>query len=187
MRTGGLTPLALSLTATLASACMPPGASSILSTSTSPPQSSSSASSQPTDPADEYVDEVGALAQRRGGVHYRMVARHLIQNESRDELVRIVQRRAPVYDKSRDGHYNLISALHNSLRGHDPDAALYWLARMLDGGEDRLFVARRLVRMAVEDTGLADTRALSQAVATKDTFDFLGSPEGELSLAQATI
>ena len=89
MRTGGLTPLALSLTATLASACMPPGASSILSTSTSPPQSSSSASSQPTDPADEYVDEVGALAQRRGGVHYRMVARHLIQNESRDELVRI--------------------------------------------------------------------------------------------------
>lgn len=109
------------------------------------------------------------------------------QTLGRDELVRIVQRRAPVYDKSRDGHYNLISALHKSVRGSDPDAALYWLARMLDGGEDRLFVARRLVRMAVEDIGLADPQALSQALAAKDTFDFLGSPEGELALAQATI
>ncbi len=105
----------------------------------------------------------------------------------RASLVKLVQRRAPLYDKGRDGHYNLISALHKSVRGSDPDAALYWLARMLDGGEDRLFLARRLVRMAVEDIGLADPQALVQALAAKDTFDFLGSPEGELALAQATI
>jgi putative ATPase len=98
-----------------------------------------------------------------------------------------VQRRTPLYDKSREGHYNLISALHKSVRGSDPDAALYWLARMLDGGEDRLFLARRLVRMAIEDIGLADPHALVQALAAKDTYDFLGSPEGELALAQATI
>ena len=106
---------------------------------------------------------------------------------NRDALARVVQRRAPLYDKSRDGHYNLISALHKAVRGSDPDAALYWLARMLDGGEDRLFLARRLVRMAIEDIGLADPQALQQALAAKDTFDFLGSPEGELALAQATI
>lgn len=106
---------------------------------------------------------------------------------NRDALARVVQRRAPLYDKSRDGHYNLISALHKAVRGSDPDAALYWLARMLDGGEDRLFLARRLVRMAIEDIGLADPQALPQALAAKDTFDFLGSPEGELALAQATI
>ncbi len=105
----------------------------------------------------------------------------------RAALVKLVQRRAPLYDKGRDGHYNLISALHKSVRGSDPDAALYWLARMLDGGEDRLFICRRLVRMAVEDIGLADPQALTQALAAKDTFDFLGSPEGELALAQATI
>lgn len=105
----------------------------------------------------------------------------------RAHLIKLVQRRAPLYDKCRDGHYNLISALHKSVRGSDPDAALYWLARMLDGGEDRLFIARRLVRMAVEDIGLADPAALTQAVAAKDSFEFLGSPEGELALAQATI
>ena len=105
----------------------------------------------------------------------------------RDGLIKLVQRRAPLYDKGRDGHYNLISALHKSVRGSDPDAALYWLCRMLDGGEDRLFIARRLVRMAVEDIGLADPNALVQVLAAKDTFDFLGSPEGELALAQATI
>lgn len=105
----------------------------------------------------------------------------------RDGLTTLVQQRAPLYDKGRDGHYNLISALHKSVRGSDPDAALYWLARMLVGGEDRLFVARRLVRMAVEDIGLADPQALHQALAAKDTYDFLGSPEGELALAQATI
>jgi putative ATPase len=105
----------------------------------------------------------------------------------REKLSKLVQRRAPLYDKSRDGHYNLISALHKAVRGSDPDAALYWLCRMLDGGEDRLFLARRLVRMAIEDIGLADPQALTQALAAKDTFDFLGSPEGELALAQATI
>lgn len=109
------------------------------------------------------------------------------EDVDREGLVRLVQRRAPLYDKGRDGHYNLISALHKSVRGSDPDAALYWLCRMLDGGEDRLFIARRLVRMAVEDIGLADPQAVVQAIAAKDTFDFLGSPEGELALAQATI
>jgi putative ATPase len=106
---------------------------------------------------------------------------------TREALTKLVQRRAPLFDKGGDGHYNLISALHKSVRGSDPDAALYWLARMLDGGEDRLFIARRLVRMAVEDIGMADPQALVQALAAKDTFDFLGSPEGELALAQTTI
>jgi putative ATPase len=106
---------------------------------------------------------------------------------TRDALIKLVQRRAPLYDKSREGHYNLISALHKSVRGSDPDAALYWLARMLDGGEDRLFLARRLVRMAIEDIGLADPQALVQALAAKETYDFLGSPEGELALAQTVI
>ena len=102
-------------------------------------------------------------------------------------LTSLVQRRAPLYDKSREGHYNLISALHKSVRGSDPDAALYWLSRMLDGGEDPLFLARRLVRMAIEDIGLADPQAVVQTLAAKDVYDFLGSPEGELALAQATI
>jgi putative ATPase len=106
---------------------------------------------------------------------------------TREALTSLVQRRAPLYDKSRDGHYNLISALHKSVRGSDPDASLYWLARMLDGGEDRLFIARRLVRMAIEDIGLADPQALVQALAAKDVYDFLGTPEGELALAQATV
>jgi putative ATPase len=105
----------------------------------------------------------------------------------REALTDLVQRRAPLYDKSRDGHYNLISALHKAVRGSDPDASLYWLARMLDGGEDRLYIARRLVRMAIEDIGLADPQALVQALSAKDVYDFLGSPEGELALAQATI
>ncbi len=105
----------------------------------------------------------------------------------REKLVKLVQRRAPLYDKSREGHYNLISALHKSVRGSDPDAALYYFCRMLDGGEDRLFLARRLVRMAVEDIGLADPQALVVTNAAKDAFDFLGSPEGELALAEAVI
>ena len=104
-----------------------------------------------------------------------------------DDLQRIVQRRAPVYDKSQDGHYNLISALHKSVRGSDPDAALYYLARMLDAGEDPLYLGRRLVRMAVEDIGMADPQALVIANAAKDAYDYLGSPEGELALAQAAI
>lgn len=102
-------------------------------------------------------------------------------------LAQIVQRRAPIYDKAQEGHYNLISALHKTVRGSDPDAALYYLARMLDAGEDPLFLARRIVRMAVEDIGLADPQALVIANAAKDAYDFLGSPEGELALAQAVI
>jgi len=104
-----------------------------------------------------------------------------------EQLQEIIQRRAPIYDKGQEGHYNLISALHKTIRGSDPDAALYYLARMLDAGEDRLFIARRLVRAAVEDIGLADPQALVIANAAKDAFDFLGSPEGELALAQAAV
>ncbi|MCC5995573.1 MAG: replication-associated recombination protein A [Oceanicaulis sp.] len=102
-------------------------------------------------------------------------------------LGQLVQRRAPIYDKTGDGHYNLISALHKSIRGSDPDAALYWLARMLEAGEAPLFLARRLVRMANEDIGLADPGAVHAALAAKDVYDFLGSPEGELALAQAVV
>ncbi|WP_019221654.1 replication-associated recombination protein A [Bartonella senegalensis] len=102
-------------------------------------------------------------------------------------LQKIIQRRAPIYDKGRDGHYNLISALHKSVRGSDPDAALYYLARMFDAGEDPLYIGRRLVRMAVEDVGLADPQALVICNAAKDAYDYLGSPEGELALAQACL
>ena len=102
-------------------------------------------------------------------------------------LQEVVQRRAPIYDKSQDGHYNLMSALHKSVRGSDPDAALYWFARMLDAGEDRLYIARRIVRMAAEDVGLADPQALAITSAAKDAFDFLGSPEGELAIAEALV
>lgn len=102
-------------------------------------------------------------------------------------LAGVLQKRAPAYDKSREEHYNLISALHKSVRGSDPDAALYWLARMLNGGEDPLYLARRIVRMAVEDIGEADPLSILIANAAKDTYDFLGSPEGELALAQAVV
>lgn len=102
-------------------------------------------------------------------------------------LAGVLQRRAPAYDKSREEHYNLISALHKSVRGSDPDAALYWLARMLNGGEDPLYLARRIVRMAVEDIGEADPLSILVANAAKDTYHFLGSPEGELALAQAVV
>ena len=102
-------------------------------------------------------------------------------------LSEAIQKRAPIYDKAREGHYNLISALHKAVRGSDPDAALYWLARMLAGGEDPLYITRRVVRMAVEDIGLADPQALTHALAAKDAYDFLGSPEGELAVAQAVL
>ncbi len=102
-------------------------------------------------------------------------------------LAALLHRRMPVYDKDREGHYNLISALHKAVRGSDPQAALYYLARMLVGGEEPLFLARRLVRMAIEDIGLADPQALVQCIAAKDCYDFLGSPEGELALAQACL
>lgn len=103
------------------------------------------------------------------------------------QLAKLLHRRMPVYDKDRDGHYGLISALHKSLRGSDPDAALYYLARMLTAGEEPLYVLRRLVRFASEDIGLADPQALVQCLAAKDAYDFLGSPEGELAIVQACL
>jgi len=103
------------------------------------------------------------------------------------ELSELLHRRVPVYDKDREGHYNLISALHKSLRGSDPQAALYYLARMLVAGEEPLYVIRRLVRFASEDVGLADPQALIQCLAAKDAYDFLGSPEGELAIVQACL
>ena len=102
-------------------------------------------------------------------------------------LIALVQRRAPLYDKAEEGHYNLISALHKSLRGSDVDAGLYWLARMLAGGEDPNYIARRLVRFAVEDIGMADPQALAQAIAGWEAFERLGSPEGELAIAQVVL
>ncbi len=102
-------------------------------------------------------------------------------------LTAIAQRRMPLYDKAQEGHYNLISALHKALRGSDTDAALYWFARMIDGGEDPRYIARRLVRFAVEDVGLADPQALVQALAAWEAYERLGSPEGELALVQCVI
>jgi len=133
-----------------------------------------------------------SLADGDGRYLLTLVEQVFISVPSQDEisaekLINLIQRRAPLYDKSRDEHYNIISALHKSVRGSDPDAALYWLARMLVGGEGPLYIARRLVRMAIEDIGLADPQALVQANAAKDAYDFLGSPEGELALAQATV
>ena len=106
---------------------------------------------------------------------------------NRESLAAIVQERVPLYDKSGDEHHKLVSALHKSLRGSDPDASLYWLARMLLGGENPLYIIRRLVRFAAEDIGLADPHALQHAIAAKDTYEFLGSPEGELAIAQLVI
>ncbi|MBT2495215.1 replication-associated recombination protein A [Microbacterium sp. ISL-59] len=102
-------------------------------------------------------------------------------------LAAAVQKRAPLYDKSQEGHYNLISALHKSMRGSDPDAALYWLSRMLLGGEDPLFIARRITRFANEDIGMADPNAVQQALAAWDVYERLGSPEGEIAIAQAVL
>ncbi|MEI9928832.1 MAG: replication-associated recombination protein A [Sphingomonas sp.] len=102
-------------------------------------------------------------------------------------LSALLQRRVAVYDKDREGHYNIISALHKSIRGSDPQAALYYLARMLTAGEEPLYVLRRLTRAAIEDIGLADPNALVQCIAAKDTYDFLGSPEGELAIVQACL
>ena len=104
-----------------------------------------------------------------------------------ERLQDVLQRRAPIYDKSQDGHYNLISALHKSIRGSDPQAALYYLCRMIDAGEDPMFLARRLIRMASEDIGLADPQALVIANAARDAYHMLGTPEGELALAQAAV
>jgi len=105
----------------------------------------------------------------------------------RDAVESVIERKILLYDKSGEEHFNLISALHKSIRSSDPDAALYWLARMLEGGEDRLYIARRLVRMAIEDIGLADPRALEQAMAAQRAAHFLGTPEGDLALGQVAI
>ncbi|KZK81162.1 Replication-associated recombination protein A [Pseudovibrio sp. Ad13] len=104
-----------------------------------------------------------------------------------ERLAEVVQRRAPIYDKTKDGHYNLISALHKSIRGSDPDAALYWMCRMLEGGEDPLYIIRRLTVMASEDIGMADPNALVQVNAARHAFQLVGSPEGEYALAQAAV
>ena len=106
---------------------------------------------------------------------------------SREVTIAVLEKPLPLYDKSGEQHFNVMSALHKAVRGSDVEAALYWLARMVVGGEDPLYIARRLVRMAVEDIGLADPRALSVALAAKDAYHFLGSPEGELALAEATV
>lgn len=122
-------------------------------------------------------DAVSDLVRRNSGE--RLITADLVRE--------IVQRKTELYDKSGEEHFNLISALHKSMRGSDPDAALYWLYRMLEGGEDPLYLARRIVRFAAEDVGLADPRALTIALAAKDTYHFLGSPEGELALAEAVV
>lgn len=126
------------------------------------------------------------------GRHFLTLVEEVFASETEGELdsaalATFLQRRAPTYDKNKEEHFNLISALHKSVRASDPDAALYWLARMLQGGEDPLFIARRLVRMASEDVGMADPSALRLCIAARDAFQFLGPPEGELALAQATL
>src|SRR3989338_3796312 len=142
--------------------------------------------------AAEAIDPLKALADGDGRYFLTMIEQ--IYNQApagkildAAGLFAIVQKRAPLYDKGDDGHYNLISALHKSVRGSDVNAALYWFARMLDGGEDPRYIARRMIRMAVEDIGLADPMAHLQCVAAAETFERLGSPEGELALSQALI
>jgi putative ATPase len=135
----------------------------------------------------------GLIAMADGDGRYVLTLAETLFAIGQDEpldsqgLAGVLQKRSPAYDKDREEHYNLISALHKSIRGSDPDAALYWLARMLAGGEEPLFIARRLVRAAVEDIGAADPTAILVATAAKDVYDFLGSPEGELALAQVVV
>ena len=142
------------------------------------------------------IDETGRqalFAMADGDGRYMIgLAEQLAQLKDRgpvppSRLATLLQKRAPLYDKGQEAHYNLISALHKSLRGSDVDAALYWFARMLDGGEDPKYIARRLVRFAVEDVGMADPQALTQTLAAWETYERLGSPEGELAIAQAVI
>ena len=130
-----------------------------------------------------------AMADGDGRYLLNMAEDVFVSPQQLDEngLMDLVQKRAPIYDKGQEGHYNLISALHKSLRGSDVDAALYWFARMLAGGENPLYIARRLVRFASEDIGMADPNALTQAIAAQDAFLALGSPEGELNIAQAVV
>lgn len=129
-------------------------------------------------------------AQGDGRYLYNLIEN--LRNSSADildeqKLREVLQKKPALFDKAGDQHYNLISALHKSVRGSDPDAALYWLARLLEGGEEPLFLARRLIRMAIEDIGLADPQALPLAIAARDAYEMLGSPEGELALAEVTV
>lgn len=131
------------------------------------------------------------LAQGDGRYLYNLIENFEGLNDAEpldiESLKNILQRRAPLFDKAGDEHYNLISALHKSIRGSDPDAALYWFCRLLEGGEEPLFIARRLIRTASEDIGLADPQALSLSIAGRDSYEMLGSPEGELALAQVVV
>jgi len=140
---------------------------------------------------EEARDHLVAMADGDARTLYNfcevLFAMHASKTLSRDDLVKTLHKRAPLYDKKQEAHYNLISALHKSMRGSDVDAALYWLCRMLAGGEDPLYIVRRLVRFAVEDIGMADPQALIQANAAKEAYDFLGSPEGELAIVQAVV
>lgn len=140
----------------------------------------------------EARESLKALADGDGRYFLTLIEQIYMQTPSgktldTQALFGLVQKRAPLYDKGDDAHYNLISALHKSVRGSDVNAALYWFARMLDGGESPRYLARRMVRMAVEDIGLADPAALTQCLAAADTYERLGSPEGELALSQALI
>jgi putative ATPase len=141
---------------------------------------------------DEALELIASYASGdcRSAYNTLEVAAQLVQDEKRITkaiAVEAVQQRVLVYDKQGEEHFNLISALHKSVRNSDPDAALYWLGRMLAGGEDPLYLARRIVRMAIEDIGLAAPEALNLCLSAKDTYDFLGSPEGELALAEAVV
>ena len=146
-----------------------------------------------TDDAIEALVQYAQGDARRALNALEALAKHVGQRAtgnaslSRDAVLQALEKPLPVYDKSGESHFNLMSALHKAVRGSDVEGALYWLARMLAGGEDPLYVARRLVRMATEDVGLADPRALAVALAAKDAYHFLGSPEGELALAQAAV
>ena len=144
----------------------------------------------PLDLTDDAQSALVAMADGDGRTLLNLVEQVMQMGTGPHDAKALSQRltrRAPVYDKSGDGHYNLISALHKSVRGSDPDAALYWFARMLDAGEDPRFLARRVTRMAVEDIGLADPEAVKQCLAGWETYERLGSPEGELGIAQAVL
>lgn len=146
---------------------------------------------KPLNLSPEVRQSIIHLAQGDGRYLYNLVEniaalpKDIVQDPA--ALQNFLQKRAPLFDRANDQHYNIISALHKSVRGSDPDASLYWLARMLDGGEEPLFIARRLIRMASEDVGLADPQALTLAVAARDTYEMLGSPEGELALAEVVV
>lgn len=140
---------------------------------------------------DDARDTIKAMADGDGryllNLAEEVASLKLVKPLDSAALAEAVQRRAPIYDKSREEHYNLISALHKSIRGSDPDAALYWLARMLAGGEQPFYLLRRMVRASVEDIGLADPQALVQALTAKEMYDFLGSPEGDIALVQCVL